>query len=120
MIPPPPASSTLPFRLSCRLKHTARVSFAFDPFTNPGLQPLVHDPNYVSVNVPLMAAEYEAGGWASDELLTAVLANPDDFYHQSHTLIHLSRDELQQSDCDVEDGGEPNPKENQKNVFVDN
>lgn len=70
-----------------------------------GLQPLVHDPNYLTDTVPLLAVEYETGGWDADELLQAVLAEPDAFYQQSHTLIHLTRDELQQSDCDVEDGG---------------
>lgn len=57
------------------------------------------------MNVPLMAEEFAANKWDADDLLAAVLANPSDAYHGSHTLTHLSRDELQESDCNTEDGG---------------
>lgn len=53
-----------------------------------------------------MEAEHAAGVWDSDALLQAVLASPNDAFIGSHTLTHLSRDELQASDCNTEDGGE--------------
>lgn len=66
---------------------------------------MVHPMDYLTTTVPLLEAEYAAGGWDADTLLASVLSLDADFYHQSHTLIHLSRDELQESDCNVEDGG---------------
>ncbi|CAM9115233.1 unnamed protein product [Sphacelaria rigidula] len=72
--------------------------------TPPGLQDTVIPPDYMSLTVPLMEAEAASGGWNSDALLQAVLANPNDGFIGSHTLTHLSRDELQVSDCNAEDG----------------
>lgn len=57
--------------------------------------------------VPGMTAEYEAGSWAADDLLTWVVANKDSFWWQSHTLSHLARDNLGTSDCEIEDSGRP-------------
>ena len=53
-----------------------------------------------------MQAEYDAGLYASDDLLARVQADLDAFYWQSHTLSHLSRDNLGKNDCDIEDGGQ--------------
>lgn len=52
-----------------------------------------------------METEFTSGMWDTDDLLQAVLAYPDEVYHGSHSLTHLSRDELQESDCNIEDGG---------------
>lgn len=73
--------------------------------SHTGDQPLIHPEDYLSATVPLLEAEYATGLWDTDDLLAAVLAFPDDFYHGSHTLVHLNRDELQESDCNIEDGG---------------
>lgn len=70
-----------------------------------GLQPLIYDESYLSIAVPGMQAEWDSGLFATDDLLTTVLANPDSFYHGSHTFNHVSRDELQEVDCNSEDGG---------------
>lgn len=56
--------------------------------------------------MPGMKAEFDSGEWASDDLLSWVLDNMESFWWQSHTLAHLARDNLGQSDCDIEDGGE--------------
>lgn len=53
-----------------------------------------------------MQAEFAAGGWVSDDLLAATVADLGAFYWQSHTLTHLARDNLGAADCDIEDGGE--------------
>ena len=53
-----------------------------------------------------MKAEYDSGLYASDDLLARVQADLDGFYWQSHTLSHLSRDNLGKNDCDIEDGGQ--------------
>lgn len=52
-------------------------------------------------------AEYDSGLYASDDLLARVQADLGAFYWQSHTLSHLSRDNLGKNDCDIEDGGQP-------------
>lgn len=52
-----------------------------------------------------MQEEYASGLYASDDLLARVQADLDAFYWQSHTLTHLSRDNLGKNDCDIEDGG---------------
>lgn len=52
-----------------------------------------------------MTAEFNSGAWDTDDLLVKSLELKDKFYWQSHTLSHLSRDNLGQSDCDTEDGG---------------
>lgn len=58
-----------------------------------------------------MTAEFDSGAWASDALLSWVLDNLDTFWWQSHTLSHLARDNLGQSDCTIEDGGEREAEE---------
>ncbi|CAM9564780.1 unnamed protein product [Pylaiella littoralis] len=72
-------------------------------------QVTVHDINWLATNVPLMQDDMAAGVWeANDDLLVEVikhLGTPSTFYHQHHTLIHLSRDQLRSSDCITEDTG---------------
>lgn len=102
-------SRTLPWYVECAINRaccTLRNVLMRLLLPSTGMQTLVHSEDYLSVTVPLLEAEHTAGGWDADELLQAVLAYPDDFYHGSHTLIHLSRDELQESDCNIEDGGQ--------------
>ncbi|CAM9095540.1 unnamed protein product [Ectocarpus sp. 6 AP-2014] len=69
----------------------------------------VHDTNWLATNVPLMQQDMADGTWeANDDLLVAVLSylhKPSSFYHGHHTLIHLSRDQLRESDCVTEDTG---------------
>lgn len=62
--------------------------------------------SWLETAVPGMTAEFNSGAWASDTLLSWVLDNLDKFWWQSHTLSHLARDNLGQSDCSIEDGGE--------------
>lgn len=71
-------------------------------------QGTVHPINWLADNVPKMKEDFEAGVWNADELLVAVLddlSSGPNFYHGSHTLIHLSRDLLRYSDCFTEDTG---------------
>ncbi|CAN0214942.1 unnamed protein product, partial [Scytosiphon promiscuus] len=72
-------------------------------------QGTVHDINWLATNVPLMQDDMADGTWeANDELLAAVISyldTPSTFYHGHHTLIHLSRDQLRESDCVTEDTG---------------
>ena len=74
----------------------------------------MHDENWLATNVPLMQEDMESGLWeANDELLAEVISHldtPNTFYHGSHTLIHLSRDQLRESDCNTEDAGEATSK----------
>eukprot|EP00904_Undaria_pinnatifida_P003100 jgi/Undpi1/12791/HiC_scaffold_7.g02458.m1 len=49
--------------------------------------------------------EYASGDWDSDDLLEWCVNNKDAFWWQSHTLTHLARDNLGESDCSIEDGG---------------
>ncbi|CAM9195752.1 unnamed protein product [Ectocarpus sp. 8 AP-2014] len=67
----------------------------------------VHDTNWLATNVPLMQQDMADGTWeANDDLLVAVISyldTPSMFYHGHHTLIHLSRDQLRESDCITED-----------------
>ncbi|CAM9848210.1 unnamed protein product, partial [Ectocarpus fasciculatus] len=69
----------------------------------------VHDTNWLATNVPLMQQDMADGTWeANDELLVAVISyldTPSSFYHGHHTLIHLSRDQLRETDCVAEDTG---------------
>ncbi|CBJ25803.1 conserved unknown protein [Ectocarpus siliculosus] len=69
----------------------------------------VHDTNWLATNVPLMQQDMADGTWeANDDLLAGVLSylyKPSSFYHGHHTLIHLSRDQLRESDCVTEDTG---------------
>ncbi|CAM9455735.1 unnamed protein product [Ectocarpus sp. 8 AP-2014] len=69
----------------------------------------VHDTNWLATNVPLMQQDMADGTWeANDELLVAVISYLDTastFYHGHHTLIHLSRDQLRETDCVTEDTG---------------
>ncbi|CBJ25807.1 conserved unknown protein [Ectocarpus siliculosus] len=69
----------------------------------------VHDTNWLATNVPLMQQDMADGTWeANDELLVAVISYLDTsstFYHGHHTLIHLSRDQLRETDCVTEDSG---------------
>lgn len=86
------------------------IHLSFDPIALPhvryiGTQALVHPTDYLTVNVSQMEAEYDNKEWDADDLLKKVLEYTDDFFHGSHTLVHLNRDELQQSDCNIEDGG---------------
>ncbi|CAN0561855.1 unnamed protein product [Ectocarpus sp. 12 AP-2014] len=73
--------------------------------------PQISDPNWLSIQFNPAAGEqgmqddYDAGLFASDDLLARVQADLDAFFWQSHTLTHLSRDNLGKSDCDIEDGG---------------
>lgn len=55
---------------------------------------------------PGMTAEFDSGAWAVDGLLGWVLDNLGTFWWQSHTLSHLARDDLGESDCANEDGGD--------------
>ncbi|CAN0053457.1 unnamed protein product, partial [Scytosiphon promiscuus] len=72
-------------------------------------QATVHDINWLATNVPLMQDDMADGTWEdNDELLAAVISyldTPSTFYHGHHTLIHLSRDQLRESDCVTEDTG---------------
>ena len=61
--------------------------------------------DWLAVAVPGMKAEFEGGKWDSDDLFTWVMANKEQFWWQSHTFTHLSRDNLGEHDCSVEDGG---------------
>eukprot|EP00903_Cladosiphon_okamuranus_P014293 g13275.t1 len=61
--------------------------------------------DWLEVAVPGMTEEFNQGRWASDALLSWVLDNLDVFWWQSHTLGHMARDNLGQSDCSIEDGG---------------
>ncbi|CAM9255649.1 unnamed protein product, partial [Ectocarpus sp. 8 AP-2014] len=69
----------------------------------------VHDNNWLATNVPLMQQDMADGTWeANDDLLAGVISYLDkssSFYHGHHTLIHLSRDQLRESDCVTEDTG---------------
>ncbi|CAB1101161.1 unnamed protein product [Ectocarpus sp. CCAP 1310/34] len=69
----------------------------------------VHDTNWLATNVPLMQQDMADGTWeANDDLLAEVISHldtPSTFYHGHHTLIHLSRDQLRESDCVTEDTG---------------
>ncbi|CAM9641494.1 unnamed protein product, partial [Ectocarpus fasciculatus] len=69
----------------------------------------VHDTNWLATNVPLMEQDMADGTWeANDDLLVGVISyldTPSSFYHGHHTLIHLSRDQLRESDCVTEDTG---------------
>ncbi|CAM9520719.1 unnamed protein product, partial [Ectocarpus fasciculatus] len=69
----------------------------------------VHDTNWLATNVPLMQQDMADGTWeANDDLLVATISyldTPSTFYHGHHTLIHLSRDQLRESDCVTEDTG---------------
>lgn len=69
----------------------------------------MHDVNWLATNVPLMQEHMADGTWeANDDLLTQVISYldaPSTFFHQHHTLIHLSRDQLRESDCFTEDTG---------------
>lgn len=69
-----------------------------------GMAPILPE-GWLSTAVPGMKAEMAAGNWSSDDLLEWVLSNKGDFWWQSHTMSHLSRDNLGQSDCEIEDGG---------------
>eukprot|EP00903_Cladosiphon_okamuranus_P021170 g19446.t1 len=60
---------------------------------------------WLATAVPGMTVEFETGAWASDGLLAWVLSNLGTFWWQSHTLSHLARDDLGESDCSIEDGG---------------
>lgn len=53
-----------------------------------------------------MQAEIESGLFATDDLLARVQADLDAFFWQSHTLSHLTRDNLGKNDCDSEDAGQ--------------
>lgn len=72
-------------------------------------QGIVHDVNWLATNVPLMQQDMAAGTWeANDDLLVEVISHlnsPSTFFHGHHTLIHLSRDQLRESDCFTEDTG---------------
>ncbi|CAM9875608.1 unnamed protein product, partial [Sphacelaria rigidula] len=62
--------------------------------------------NWLANSVPGMAQEFPT--WrAKDDLLDATISQAilDKFHWQSHTYSHLARDNLGQSDCDIEDGG---------------
>ncbi|CBJ25804.1 conserved unknown protein [Ectocarpus siliculosus] len=67
----------------------------------------VHDTNWLATNVPLMQQDMADGTWeANDELLVAVISyldTPSTIYHGHHTLIHLSRDQLRETDCVADD-----------------
>ncbi|CAN0017372.1 unnamed protein product, partial [Ectocarpus sp. 13 AM-2016] len=73
--------------------------------------PQISDPNWLSIqfnpaNGELgMQDDYDAGLFDSDDLLARVQADLDAFFWQSHTMTHLSRDNLGKNDCDIEDGG---------------
>ncbi|CAM9431410.1 unnamed protein product [Scytosiphon promiscuus] len=54
---------------------------------------------------PGMTAEFDGGAWSADGLLGWVISNLGTFWWQSHTLSHLARDDLGESDCSIEDGG---------------
>ncbi|CAM9838625.1 unnamed protein product, partial [Discosporangium mesarthrocarpum] len=70
-----------------------------------GVPPVVAR-NYLEEALPGMVAEFQSGLWASDDLLTSVLgASKNDFFWQSHTFNHFSRDNLGASDCRIEDQG---------------
>lgn len=71
-----------------------------------GMDPILPTTWFSQDTVDGMAAEFAAGSWDVDALLTAVIGSLDDFYWQSHSLCHLARDNLAESDCDAEDGGE--------------
>lgn len=79
----------------------------------------MHDPNWLAVNVPRMQNDMASGLWeANDDLLAEVIRHldtPSTFYHGHHTLIHLSRDQLRESDCETEDTGE-RPRHNTHSV----
>eukprot|EP00904_Undaria_pinnatifida_P003101 jgi/Undpi1/12792/HiC_scaffold_7.g02459.m1 len=61
--------------------------------------------DWLTSAVPGMTSEYSNGDWASDDLLEWCVNNKDAFWWQSHTLTHLARDNLGESDCSIEDGG---------------
>lgn len=78
------------------------MGFHYSP--PPGITPQL-PVNWLATAVAGMTAEFNAGSWASDDLLVWVLANLSSFWWQSHTLSHLARDNLGESDCAAEDGG---------------
>ena len=61
--------------------------------------------DWLSTSIDGMREEFESGAWGSDDLLAWVIDNMGDFWWQSHTLTHISRDNLGASDCAIEDGG---------------
>lgn len=68
---------------------------------NPTVLPI----NWLAENYPTMLNDKDT--WITDDdLLAQVLAYSTDFYHGSHTLVHLSRDQLGVTDCNQEDQGE--------------
>ncbi|CAM9244706.1 unnamed protein product [Choristocarpus tenellus] len=76
-----------------------------DQVQGTGISP-IHGTTWLSGAVPGMAADFAAGLWSSDDLMTATLTTvKDKFYWQSHTMSHLSRDNLGASDCQIEDEG---------------
>lgn len=63
--------------------------------------------NWLAISVAGMEAEFQS--WrAKDDLLDATLSDEilSKFHWQSHTYSHLARDNLGQSDCNIEDAGE--------------
>lgn len=54
-----------------------------------------------------LQAAFESESWREkDDLLDASLELVKDFHWQSHTMSHLARDNLGETDCIMEDGGE--------------
>lgn len=62
--------------------------------------------DWLTSAVPGMTSEFNSGDWNSDDLLGWCVNNKQAFWWQSHTLTHLARDNLGESDCTIEDGGE--------------
>lgn len=65
--------------------------------------------DWLTSAVPGMTSEFNSGDWNSDDLLGWCVNNKQAFWWQSHTLTHLARDNLGESDCTIEDGGECMP-----------
>eukprot|EP00903_Cladosiphon_okamuranus_P014195 g13189.t1 len=72
-------------------------------------QGLVHEEDWLSINLPRMEEDFDDGTWEyNDDLLVEVLRyldEPNTFYHQHHSLNHVARDQLRESDCFTEDTG---------------
>lgn len=95
---------------SCRVSLNRRIHT--DAYEHSSGIPQISDPNWLSTQFnPAdgelgMQDDYDAGLFDSDDLLARVQADLNAFFWQSHTMTHLSRDNLGKNDCDIEDGGE--------------
>lgn len=81
------------------------------------MEPMIDTDWWSAATIAGLELEFETGLWASDDLLEAAMELKADFYWQSHTLAHLARDDLSESDCNTEDGGKCLPSVRSRRSF---